>query len=106
MKKTLYLLLGLLLTSCHLEETYYNYLDAQTYIRDAASARNVLYGVYRNMSTNELYGYYLSILYDMPTDLSKVDEAAINNGRDICWNAHTADNSRVLGTWSAAYNVI
>ncbi len=106
MKKTLYLLLGLLLSSCHLEETYYNYLDAQTYIRDATSARNVLYGVYRNMSTNELYGYYLSILYDMPTDLSKVDEAAINNGRDICWNAHTADNSRVLGTWSAAYNVI
>lgn len=94
------------LSSCSLDEKYYNYIDATSYIKDAESALNVLYGVYRNMGTNDLYGYHLSILMDLPTDISKVDEASIINNRDICWNAHTSDNSRVLGTWSGAYNVI
>ncbi|MBQ9892219.1 MAG: RagB/SusD family nutrient uptake outer membrane protein [Bacteroidales bacterium] len=108
MKRTATIFIALLLgvTSCRMEETFYNYIDATDYIKDATSARNVLYGVYRNMSTNDLYGYHLSIIFDMPTDISKVDEASVVNGRDVCWNAHTADNSRVLGTWSAAYNVI
>ena len=108
MKKTALILssLLLLLPSCKMEETYYNYLDGTEYIQDAASARNVLLGVYRNMSTNDLYGYYLSIIFDLPTDISKVDEVSVVNGRDICWNAHTTDNARVLGAWSAAYNVI
>ena len=106
MKKAFVILVSILAVSCSLDETYYNYIEAPTYITDAATAKNVLYGVYRNMSTNDLYGYHLSIIFDMPTDISKVDEASVINGRDVCWNAHTADNSRVLGTWSAAYNVI
>lgn len=108
MKKAFIIFASLLTVavSCSLDEAYYNYIEAPTYITDADNAKDVLYGVYRNMSTNDLYGYHLSILFDMPTDISKVDEASIINGRDICWNAHTADNSRVLGTWSAAYNVI
>lgn len=109
MVKKRFPLLGALLlltASCSLKEDFYNYIEAPQYITDASSARNVLYGVYRNMSTNDLYGYYLSILFDMPTDISKVDEASVVNGRDVCWNAHTADNSRVLGMWSTAYNVI
>lgn len=108
MKKAFVILVSILAAavSCSLDETYYNYIEAPTYITDATTAKNVLYGVYRNMSTNDLYGYHLSIIFDMPTDISKVDEASIINGRDVCWNAHTADNSRVLGTWSAAYNVI
>lgn len=94
------------LVSCNLDETLYINIDGKTYIKDAATAKNVLYGVYRNMGTNSLYGRHLSIMLDMPTDVSRVDEASDVNGRDVCWNTHTADNSMILEVWSGAYNVI
>ena len=94
------------LVSCNLDETLYINIDGETYIKDAASAKNVLYGVYRNMGSTSLYGRHLSIMFDMPTDVSRVDEASDVNGRDVCWNTHTADNSMVLDVWSGAYNVI
>ena len=94
------------LVSCNLDETLYINIDGKTYIKDAATAKNVLYGVYRNMGTNSLYGRHLSIMLDMPTDVSRVDEASDVNGRDVCWNTHTADNSMILDVWSGAYNVI
>lgn len=93
-------------TSCDLKEELYTNIDADTYITDAASARNVLWGVYRNMGTNNLYGRHLSIMLDMPTDVSRVDEASDVNGRDVCWNAHTADNNVILEVWSGAYRGI
>ena len=34
-----------LTTSCRMEETFYNSIDATDYIKDATSARTVLYGV-------------------------------------------------------------
>ena len=99
-------IVALTLTSCNLDETLYVNIDGKTYINDAATAKNVLYGVYRNMGTNSLYGRHLSIMLDMPTDVSRVDEASDVNGRDVCWNTHTADNSVILDVWSGAYNVI
>ena len=108
MKRFLIILSTIILgfTSCELKEELYINIDADTYITNAASARNVLWGVYRNMGTNSLYGRHLSIMLDMPTDVSRVDEASDINGRDVCWNAHTADNNVILEVWSGAYKVI
>jgi len=100
------LIISLLAGNCSLDETLYNYVDESSFISDASSARNVLYGVYREMSTNALYGYYLSIIYDLPTDIAKVDGNSITNNRDICCNAHTPSHAWIQSTWSQAYKVI
>ena len=95
-----------LLPSCDLNEKFYTYLDADTYITDANSARKVLYGVYRELSANNLYGQRLSIVYDMPTDISKVDGTSLTNNRDFCCNAHMATSAWVQDSWQALYGAI
>ena len=95
-----------LVPSCNLDEQFYTYLDADTYIRDAASARKVLYGLYRNLCDQNLYGDRLSIKYDLPTDISRVDGTSLTNNRDFCCNAHMPTNSWVQNTWKALYDNI
>lgn len=96
----------MLVPSCNLDEQFYTYLDADTYIQDAASARKVLYGLYRNLCNQDLYGDRLSIKYDLPTDISKVDGTSLANNRDFCCNAHMATNSWVQNTWRQLYDNI
>lgn len=97
---------AVLVPSCSLDENLYTYIDESTYITDAASARNVLFGLYRNLCSLDLYGDRLSIVYDLPTDIAKVDGNSLVNNRDFCCNAHTASNSWVQNTWRYAYNTI
>ncbi len=106
MKKFVILLLAVLATGCNLDEKLYNYVDEDGFIVDAASANNVLLGMYRQLGTNSLYGYYLSIIYDLPTDIAKVDGHQNVNNRDICLNAHTPSHAYLLSTWGAAYKEI
>ena len=97
---------AVLVPSCSLDENLYTYIDESTYITDASSARNVLFGLYRNLCSLDLYGDRLSIVYDLPTDIAKVDGNSLVNNRDFCCNAHTASNSWVQNTWRYAYNTI
>lgn len=94
-----------LLTSC-LDETNYTYIEKEDYIDSAQSARNVLYGVYRDMCSHDLYGHKLSICYDLPTDISKHDGTSLANNRDFANNAHTSTHAWVQNTWKALYNTI
>lgn len=108
MKKGIIAVLALLmlLPSCNLDENLYTYIDEDTYITDAASARNVLFGLYRDLCNLDLYGHRLSIVYDLPTDIAKVDGNTLVNNRDFCCNAHTPTNSWVQNTWRQAYSTI
>lgn len=108
MKKYILIVLAALMLapSCSLDEKFYTYLDADTYINDANSARKVLFGLYRNLCSAELYGFRLSIVYDLPTDISKVDGTTLVNNRDMCCNAHMPTNSWVQNTWRDAYSTI
>ena len=56
MKKYILILLSALfiIPSCNLDEKLYTYVDADTYITDAPSARKVLYGIYRRLTNHEL----------------------------------------------------
>ena len=64
MKKYILIFLAalMLVPSCNLDENFYTYLDADSYITDANTARKVLYGLYRDLCANELYGQRLSIV--------------------------------------------
>ncbi len=96
----------MLVASCSLDEGMYTNVYKDGYIKDAKSARNVLFGLYRNLGNQELYGFRLSIVYDLPTDIAKVNGTTLDNNRDICNNAHTAANSWVQNTWRYLYNTI
>lgn len=109
MKKSIIAILAaasILVPSCNLDENLYTYIDEDSYITDASSARNVLFGLYRDLCNHDLYGHRLSMAYDLPSDIAKHDGNSLVNNRDFCCNAHTATNAWVQNTWRRAYSAI
>ena len=94
------------LSSCSLDEKIYSYIPEEEYIDDAQSARTVLYGLYRNLCNNALYGNNLSMAFDMPTDLTKPDGFQLVGSRIFTCNAHDASYSVVQDTWQWLYKTI
>src|SRR5690606_20050042 len=81
-------------------------IDKSTYMLNAAEAENVLLGVYRNMVTDAMYGYHLSILFTMGTDISQVEGSSNENFRIIPTNSFSANQSEIKATWGMLYNSI
>ena len=113
MKKILYyifiLFVGILpLSSCSdlLDEETQTEVDKNKFMRDASEAEIVLLGVYRNMVTDGLYGYNLSLLFNISTDIAQCEGSAYTSFREIPTNAFTQSNSSVQNTWSGLYNSI
>ena len=69
-------------------------------------AQSVLLGVYKNMTNQEIYGYYLSMLFTLPTDQAKVEGSSIDSWRRIASNAYTSSAAEVQETWQALYAAI
>ncbi len=81
-------------------------IDKSTYMLNAAEAENVLLGVYRNMVTDAMYGYHLSILFTLGTDLAQVEGSTNENFRIIPTNSFSANQAEVKATWGMLYNSI
>lgn len=96
----------ILLPSCSLDEKLYTYVREDGYIKDAQSARTVLYGLYRNLCNQTLYGCNLSMAFDMTTDLTKPDGFQLVGGRVFTCNAHDASYAIVQNTWEYLYKTI
>ena len=92
--------------SCSLDEKLFTYVPEDGYIKDAPSARTVLYGLYRNLCNTTLYGCNLSMAFDMPTDLTKADGFQLVGGRVFTCNAHDPSYSSVQNTWEYLYKTI
>ena len=108
MKKYIISLLAvlILLPSCSLEEKIFTYIPEEGYIKDAPSARNVLYGLYRNLCAQQLYGCNLSMVFDMPSDISKPDGFQLTGNRVMTCNAHDASYESIQTTWARLYKTI
>ncbi|WEK21486.1 MAG: RagB/SusD family nutrient uptake outer membrane protein [Candidatus Pedobacter colombiensis] len=112
MKTKIYYILAVLAlmmnTSCkdYLMEESKTDIDKNKYMNNAAEAENVLLGVYRNMTTDELYGFNLSILFTMGTDISQVEGSTNENFRIIPTNSFTANQAEVQGTYAKLYNSV
>jgi hypothetical protein len=108
MKKYIISILAALifLPSCSLDEKLYTYILEDGYIKDAPSARTVLYGLYRNLCNQTLYGCNLSMAFDMPTDLTKADGFQLVGGRVFTCNAHDPSFATVENTWEYLYKTI
>lgn len=111
MKRLVYIVTGAVLmfnVSCsdYLLEQSYTDIDKSTYMTNAAEAQNVLLGVYRNMVVNEAYGYHLSILFTLGTDIAQVEGSTNENFRIIPTNSFSANQREIQQTWSALYSGI
>lgn len=94
------------LPSCSLDEKLFTYVPEKDYITNAQSARTVLYGLYRNLCNQTLYGCNLSMAFDMPTDLTKADGFQLVGGRVFTCNAHDPSFATVENTWEYLYKTI
>ena len=58
--------------ACSLDEESFTEIEKDKYINDASEANTVLLGIYKNMTYDEMYGYYLSIYFTLPSDIAKI----------------------------------
>lgn len=110
MKRILYIFIiaaaSSFLFSCSLDETNYVEIQKDTYINDASEAETILLGIYRNMVTDGLYGYHLSLFFTLGTDEAKVEGNSLTNYRNVPNNAYTSTEDEVQATWKALYKAI
>lgn len=112
MKKIIYYTLIAIMTvlplSCTdmLREESQTEIDKTNYMLNASEAEVVLLGVYRNMVTDAMYGYYLSILFNIDTDIAKVEGSNNNGFRTIPTNSHTTSTAEIQQSWATLYNSI
>ncbi|SMC94107.1 RagB/SusD family nutrient uptake outer membrane protein [Pedobacter nyackensis] len=109
--KIYYILAALVLmmsTSCkdYLVEESRTDIDKNKYMNNAAEAENVLLGVYRNLVTDDMYGFNLSILFTMGTDISQVEGSTNENFRIIPTNSFTPNQAEIQGTYAKLYNSV
>lgn len=112
MKKITYYLLASFLimmgTSCkdYLQEESRTEIDKSKYMLNAAEAETVLLGVYRNLVTDEMFGYHLSILFSLGTDLAQVQGNTNENFRIVPTNSYSANQSEIQRTYAMLYNSV
>lgn len=111
MKKVIYYLLALAcvctsVTSCSLDESSYTEVEKDKYMNNASEAQNVLLGVYRDMVQNSMYGYHLSLLFTLPSDIAKCEGSSTNGFRLIPANAYSTTQAEVQDTWASLYSAI
>ncbi len=110
MKKIIHILaigaLALATVACSLDENVYTSIRKDDYMKDVSESETVLLGVYRNLVSEGLYRYNLSLLFEMPTDMEKCDGNTTDNFRIVPANAYNASQSDVETTWAALYSAI
>ena len=80
--------------SCSLEEETRTEVEKKNYMNNAEEAKDVLLGVYRTNTLDAMYGYYLSILFNLGTDISQVEGSGNENFRIIPTNSFSLKYSK------------
>ena len=110
MKKFIYYIITLAcicsVSSCSLDEEVYTEADKTTYMKNASEAQYVLLGVYRDMVQANLYGYNLSCLLPIPSDLAKCEGSTTNGFRQVPANAYTPAQADIQNTWQSLYGAV
>ena len=77
MKKIFYYILlsamCILPFSCSLDEESRTEIDKNRFMKNALEAETVLLGVYQSLVSDAMYGYHLSILFNLATDCEQVE---------------------------------
>ena len=103
MKKLIYYIamsiLCILPYSCSLDEEARSEMEKKNYMTNAKEAQDVLLGVYRTTVEDAAYGYHLSFLFNMGTDISQGEGSDITNYRIIVNNAFPTTQVEIQQTW-------
>lgn len=89
-----------------LEEENRTEMEKKNYMNTAAEAEKVLLGIYSTLSTDNLYGLNLSILFNTGTDMEQVEGTTIEGHRIVPTNAFPATQQEVQATWASLYTAI
>ena len=89
-----------------LEEENRTEMEKKNYMNTAAEAEKVLLGIYSTLSTDNLYGLNLSILFNTGTDMEQVEGTTIEGPRIVPTNAFPATQQEVQATWASLYTAI
>ena len=110
MKKIFYYILlsamCILPFSCSFEEESRTEIDKNRFMKNALEAETVLLGVYQSLVSDAMYGYHLSILFNLATDCEQVEGSTTENYRIIPSNAFNASQAEIQQTWAALYKAI
>lgn len=110
MKKIFYYILVsamcILPFSCSLDEESRTEIDKTRFMMNAQEAETVLLGVYQSLVSDAMYGYNLSILFNLATDCEQVEGNTTENYRIIPSNAFNSSQAEVQATWAGLYNAI
>ena len=99
-------LAALTLTACSLKEHSYTEVSMDVYPESASEALTVLQGCYRDLCEDGLYGYYLSLLFTISSDIAQCEGSSNTSFRVIPTNSHNASTAEIQTSWSALYNAI
>ena len=69
--------------SCSLDEESRTEIDKNRFMKNALEAETVLLGVYQSLVSDAMYGYHLSILFNLATDCEQVEGSTTENYRII-----------------------
>ena len=110
MKKIFYYILVsamcILPFSCSLDEASRTEIDKTRFMMNAQEAETVLLGVYQSLVSDAMYGYNLSILFNLATDCEQVEGNTTENYRIIPSNAFNSSQAEVQATWAGLYKAI
>ena len=110
MKKLIYYIamsiLCILPYSCSLDEEARSEMEKKNYMTNAKEAQDVLLGVYRTTVEDAAYGYHLSFLFNMGTDISQGEGSDITNYRIIVYNAFPTTQVEIQQTGQVLYKGI
>lgn len=93
-------------SSCTLDEEPHSEMEKKNFLNNANEAETVLLGVYRTMIADAAYGWNLSILFNLGTDISQVEGSTSENFRIIPTNAFSTSQAEIQNTWATLYNGI
>ena len=92
--------------SCSLDEESRTEIDKNRFMKNSLEAETVLLGVYQSLVSDAMYGYHLSILFNLATDCEQVEGSTTENYRIIPSNAFNASQAEIQQTWAALYKAI
>jgi hypothetical protein len=91
--------------SCSLKENVYTQTD-ETFVKDASMAETVLYGLYRKLGVDGIYGLNLSMIFNFSTDESKPEGSTLVGMRIEGFNAFNSASTYVQQSWQALYSAV
>ncbi len=106
MKKTILIFAAIVsaAVSCDfLDEKSWSKVDGSQYVTNSKQAESELFGLYRVLCDKAIYGQYLNMIFELPTDEAKIQGNSLVGARLEGSNAYNSSDSYVQAVWAALY---